>query len=236
MFNLMHTKHFSKKALSEIISVVLVTLITTALIGTVYIWGAPLISKRQDTRKTDRVYNTFNEENSNSLVYKIQYVAKNGGRETFFSDTDGVWTLHEHSETGNQNNSIEFETFSKVTNVAVADPTEGIEWAPLTMGGSCPPQEGFVGEDSPFVVCAIAEPVTDGFTINYRLWSRSLSDTSGDKGYKINLVKDPNSDASSSGKSVSVSRKRVYTCTPPGTANECPEKKLIITEIEILLV
>jgi FlaG/FlaF family flagellin (archaellin) len=88
----------SRKAISEIISVLLVALITTALIGTVYIWGSPMITKRQHATKVGRVYSYFNEESSNSLVYKIEYVAKHGGRETFYSSTDGVWTLREYGD------------------------------------------------------------------------------------------------------------------------------------------
>ena len=235
-----------RKGLSEIVSVLLVALITTALVGTVYLWGAPLVTKNQHTTKVDRIYNSFNEAYSNSLVHKLRYVALNGGRETFVSDSEGMWELRTWDDlaAGPDNNSLEFNTFSKVTNVVIEGPgpdgipgnEDDIDWAPLTIGGSCPPEDGIVGHDSPFVVCAKAQNVEGRFNVVYRAWGRVLDDPSGTKGYKIHLVKDPNGPLSSTGKSVTMRRANVYTCTPPGASNECPDKKLIITEIEILLV
>lgn len=217
----------SKKGVAEIISYAIIAILSMALVGTAYTWGMPLITKRQDRTKVERIYNYFNEDNYNSLVRKIEQVAKNGGREVFAADVDGMWELHEYDEAGPDNNSLEFHTFSKVTNVAMGD------WSSLTFGGSCPPLKGIVGIDSPFVVCGKAEDVEDGFNIVYRIWPRTVLLPTGAKGYKINFIKDPTGQMASTHKTVTLSRENVYTCSPPDS--ECPTETLIITKIKILL-
>jgi len=104
---------FRKKAAVEIFSLVIVLVVSMALVGTTYMWGMPLIIKRQDKVKIDRVYNYFNEDNANSLVYKIQEVANSGGKETFTADISGLWILHNYTENSVDNNSIEFVTQAK---------------------------------------------------------------------------------------------------------------------------
>jgi len=91
-----------------------------------------------------------------------------------------------------------------------------------------------VGVDSPLVVCARSEIFEDGFNIIYRAWSRTLKDPTVEKGYRINLIQQKDTPTTSVGRSVSISKERSYTCTPPNL--QCPEKMLIITEIKILLV
>jgi FlaG/FlaF family flagellin (archaellin) len=226
-----NNKAGNRKAVSEIISVILITLIGIALVGTAYTWGLPLISKQQDSIKAERLYNYFNRENSNSIVRKIEFVAKNGGQETFASDIDGTWTIHEYSEQGGAANSLEFVTFSKVSNIAISSPATGIDWVALTPGGSCPPTVGIVGLDPSYVVCAKAEPFSDGFTIKYRVWFREIYESTATKGYKINITKNPSGQISSVGKNVMISRGSVSTCQP----QQCG-KTLIMTEIKILLV
>ena len=218
-----------EKAVSEVISIVLVTLIGIALASTAYMWGMPLISKRQDTTEIERVYSYFDRSNSNSLVKKIEFIAQNGGDDTFISEVDGLWALHEYNEGGPDDNSLEFETFSKVSNIAISNPVTGIGWVALTPGGSCPPAAGVVGFDSSYVVCAKAETISEGFKVVYRIWFREIYEPAGIKGYKINLVKSPSGRSSSSSRNVKISRGSVTSQVQAG-------KTLIITEIKILLV
>jgi len=218
------------KAVSEIIALVTITLIGIALAGTAYMWGMPLISKRQDTTQVERLYKYFDRENSNSIVRKIEFVAKNGGQETFASDIDGIWMLHESSEASPNANSIEFTTYSKVSNIAISTPTNDIGWVALTPGGSCPPQSGIVGLDPSYVVCAKAGSIADGFNITYRIWFRDLYESTATKGYRIDVTRYAGGPLSSTGKNVRISQGTVSTCP----AQQCG-KTLITTEIKILL-
>ncbi len=222
-------RFLGKKAVSEVISVVLVVLMGVALAGTAYMWGIPMILKRQDTTKVERVYTYFERSNSNSLVRKIEFIAKNGGEDTFTPDTTGLWTLREYDAGEETANSIEFTTFGKVSNIAISNPATGIEWVALTPGGSCPPESGLVGFDPPYVVCAKAEAFSDGFNVIYRIWFREIYESTGVKGYKINLIKHPSGQLSSSARGVRISRGDVSSVVQDG-------KTLIITEIKILLV
>lgn len=224
----------NKKAISEIISMILIVLVGISLVGSAYMWATPMISKKQDTANVDRVYSYFDRDSSNSLVRKIEFIAKNGGEDSFVSDIDGIWILHNSSELAASNNSLEFTTFSKVSNIAISSPQSGINWVALTPGGSCPPVAGIVGFDPSYVVCAKAGPFSSGYNITYRAWFRELYESTGTKGYKINLIKYPGDKFSSTSRTVRISRESVYTCVPP--ASECPNKMLIITEIKVLLV
>lgn len=217
-------RFLGNKAISEVISVLLIVLMGISLVGTAYMWGMPMISKRQDAARMDRLYSYFDRSNSNSLVRKIEFIAKNGGEDTFTSDVDGLWTFHEYSEGNENNNSIEFLTFSRVSSIAVLG-----DWVALTPGGSCPPEGGLVGIDGSSVTCAKAESFEDGFNIVYRIWFRELSEATGTKAYKINLVKHPSGQLSSTSTRVRISREDV-------TSQEQNGKTLIITEIKILLV
>ncbi|MFH1623110.1 MAG: hypothetical protein ABIA12_01165 [Candidatus Aenigmatarchaeota archaeon] len=223
----------SAKAVSEIISMVLIVMIGMSLVGTAYMWGMPMITKRQDSATSDRAYSYFNRDNSNSLARKLESVAKNGGQETFVADVDGTWSVHEHSLSGEENNSLEFETFSKVSNIAVSTATNGIGWVALTPGGSCPPRKGLVGFDPSYVVCAKAVQLGEGFRIVYRIWFRELYNTAGTKGYKVSLLKHESGQLSGTGRTVRVYNSRVYPCSPPDP--QC-SKTLIITEVKVLLV
>jgi hypothetical protein len=218
------------KAVAEIISVILIAVFTIALVGTAMMWGMPLIRQQQDSAKLDRIRSYFNVENSNSLIWKIGYVAKNGGKETVVVDSDGLWMLHPYDAGGADSNSIDFVTFS------TSDSGYSSIWMAVDEGESCPPADGIVGVDSPMVGCTKADAFQDGYNVTYRAWSRRLLDQSGTRGYKISLMQDSAGRMASSENTLTISQERVYTCTPPGLDNECPDKTLIITEIKILLV
>jgi len=126
-------------------------------------------------------------------------------------------------------NSLEFTTFAKVSNIAISDPGTGIGWVALTPGGSCPPERGLVGFDPSYVVCAKGEQFSEGFNVIYRAWFRELYESTGTKGYRIDLIKHPSGHLSSSVGSVRISRGDVSSVVQDG-------KTLIITEIKILLV
>lgn len=223
----------NRRGQADIISAVLIIVLALGLVTTAYTWGIPLIQKRQDTAIVDRVKNYFNQNNANSLPNKIEYIANNGGEETFTLDVSGFWVLHScpQGELANcrdttpENNSLEFSFFSKVSNIAV-----GAGWVSLTTGSSaaCPPFIGIVGKDRSSVVCARADSVGDGYNITYKLWFRELDEPEGLTGYKIDLVKHEAGSYTSTGKSIRISRQSISQVS-------VGQKTLIIPEIKILL-
>ncbi|HKZ45495.1 MAG TPA: hypothetical protein VJ343_02210 [archaeon] len=222
------------KAQSDIISSVIIIIIAISLVSTAYMWGMPLIQKRQDTALSDRVGKFFDPNNYNSIIKKIEYIAKNGGEDTFNLDVDGLWTLFSCPSadgisecscdvltTGcnTENNSVQFSFFSRVTNIAY---DQG--WVSLSAtntGGI-----GTVGIDNTFVVWAKAVKSGEGFQITYKIWFREL-DESPTKGYKIDLVS-PSGKSISSGKAIRISNE--------GTKYISVGKELIITKIKLSFI
>ncbi len=215
--------------ISEIISLLLIALITASLSGTALMWGMPLINKRQDSSKIDKLYSYFDEENSNSIMKKIEFVSRNGGQETFTSDIKGTWIINDYSLDSEKANSIDFITFSKVSNVAISTEDNDIGWVSLTSGGECPPNNGIVGLDSSYVVCAKAEPFSDEYKINYRIWFRDLYDSSSTRVWRINVTNHESGLSSKETSRIRISQGDVITDNIDG-------ETFITTKIKILLV
>ena len=223
------------KAQSDIIAAILIIVIALGLSATAYTWGIPLIQKRQDTAIVERMAGNFDQNNVNSLPSRIEFIANNGGEETFKLDVDGVWELHTcptgelsgctHNPDDSQNNFIQFASASRVTNIAASTQ----DWVSLTTGAACPPSKGIVGTDKSSVVCARADELSGGlFNISYRIWFRELEELGTARSFKIDLTKHTASDLGSIGKTVRISRENFHQISSGG-------KTLIIPEIKILL-
>ncbi len=216
------------KGVSEIISVILILVITIALVATAFNWGLPLIQKTQGDVTVKNLANLFDQSNSNSLPSKIQGIFSNGGEETFSAGTTGIWFLYPCSvgtgcsNNNPENNSIQFTFFSKYTTNIGTD--RG--WISLS-GASCPPPNGILGVNTLSVVCARADSLAGGFNITYRIWYRELDDVAGLAGQLINIVP-ASSLTSSTNPQIRLSRGNVYQQALGG-------KTLTITEIKILL-
>lgn len=209
------------KSQSEIISVVLIVLISIGLIGTVYTWGLPLMQKRRDSVVVERVKAYFDQSSSSSLPSLIEFVANTGGEATFSVGVDGIWTLHPATEASPYNNSISFFFSSKVSGIA-----NDIGWISLTPSASCPPTFGLLGTDRASVVCARADTSGDRYNITYIVYFRPLNQTAVNKIYKIELY--PLASA--------ISTSRVLRIVNGGTVeSSLGDKSLIITRINILL-
>ncbi|MFH8086509.1 MAG: hypothetical protein QW609_01645 [Candidatus Aenigmatarchaeota archaeon] len=205
------------KAQTDVITVVIIFLLAVALSTSAYLWGMPLIQKRQEISNLEKVASYFDRENSNSLVKKIESVARNGGEETFTSEVNGLWTLYPYDYAGPQNNSIEFVFWSKQTNIA-----PDIGWIPFKTSSTISP--GYLGIDEASVVLAKADSSTQGFTITYRIWFRNLADE--EKTYQIRLLPRDSSSTLSTGNAIRISRLEEPKFDPTN--------KLIITEVQIL--
>ena len=185
------------KAVSEIISVVMIVGISIGLISAAYMYGLPLIQKSQDKSTLERVISFFDYYNPSSLPQKIEFVANTGSTEVLTLDAQGVWEVHPFNENSPLNNSIVFSSFSKVTNINTD------QLISLTSGASCPPTGGRIGKDSFSVVCLTGKPVFDGFNITYFVFLRNLTSTSGET-YSIQLIS-----STGTGKTIRISRQSI---------------------------
>lgn len=184
------------KAQGDIVSAVIILLMAISLVSVAYTWGVPLIEKQQSQSMLNRLNSYFDSTREISLPKKIERVANNGGEEIFSSEINGVWTLYEDDE------SIEFETFSKITEVAAND-----EW----IGKDCkadgsPPDSGILGEDSSSVICRKAVTFANAYKLFYRIWYRDLVSSSTGKIFRIDIQMHPSSAASSTSNIVRVSQ------------------------------
>ena len=223
------------KGQSDVISVLLIVAISIGLVATAYSWGVPLIQKQQDTSVSTRVFSYYDENNVNSVVKKIENVAKNGGSDTFSSDVKGgIWILNSCVDAADssclqtpyynfENNSLEFSFFSRVSQYSV-----GTGWITVSSSDPCPSPASTIGQDS-YVVCVKSDKNLNGYNVTYKVQFRELDDVTNTDGYKIVLLPQIlNLNTSTSG-SIQISRGNVITTT------DSSGKTLIITEVNILL-
>ena len=202
------------KGQTDIISVVIIFVISLGLVSTAYLWGIPLIQKRQDTALVDRIGKSFDKNNANSLEKKIEYVANNGGSDTFVADTDGIWQYN------STNNSLDFSFTAKASKIATA-----IGWVAVSSGNTN--LNGTLGLDDSYIIFAKADIANSGlYNITYRVQFRTLWDNTQTNGFKIVLT-NQNPSTYVLGKYVRISRGTV--APDPSNGN------LINTEIKILL-
>jgi hypothetical protein len=171
-------KNFSmSKAQADIISSVLIVIISLSLVASAYTWGMYLIEKRQSTTIVERVEKYFDRSNPSSIASRIEDVAVSGAEVVFNLDVDGIWVLNPCSDsaissgcTGNddRNNTIMFVFNTKATNVK-----PGAGWVPDICGGII----GLLGKDAPSVVCKRSDAAGDSYNITYKLWLRELDDS-----------------------------------------------------------
>ena len=190
------------KAVSEIISVVMIIGISIGLISAAYMYGLPLIQKSQDKSSLERTISFFDYNNPSSLPKKIEFVANTGSTEVLTLDTQGIWEVHPYNENSPLNNSIIFSFFSKVTNIDTQDPIS------LTPGSTCSSRSGTVGKDSFSVVCIKGNPVFDGYNITYMIFLRNLTSPSGEI-YSIEIVSPTGTIMRSTGKTLRISRESI---------------------------
>jgi len=205
------------KGQSDIISAVIIIIIAIGLVSTAYTWGIPLIQKQQDTSLVDRVTSYFSPDNVNSIEKRIVSIATNGGEETFSEDASGFWQLVPNGASADSN-SLSFTFFSRVSNIATG------QWVSLN-GPACTAAPGSVGED-PYVVCARADPISNGFNITYKVQFRQLQGSM--QGYQIYLLPATSSPLSSTSKTMRIQKGNSYTTVANG-------QNLIIVEAKILL-
>lgn len=207
------------KAQADIISAVIIVLLAISLTSAAFMWGWPLIVKKQDTAMVARVTNAFNQE----LTSKIEDMANTGGSVKFtLENPKGLWSLDESDHT------LSFTFFSTVSN-RILDQWVGEGCNPDPDGPGFVDTPGKFGIDKPSVICVLTNHWEKGFNITYKIGYRQLSNIDGTKIYKIELVRPVGGVPSSAQNSILISR---------GSIDQIPtadQKTLIITKIEILL-
>lgn len=221
------------KGQSEVISSVLILVIAIGLVGTAYVWGIPLIQKRQDSAFSDRV-NSYFSQGGTSIVGKISTIAANGGADTFTSDVGGIWTLNPCVDAVDsgcvqspyynfENNSLEFSFFSLVSEYGV-----GQGWITLSSTDPCPSPSANVGQNA-YVACVRSDQYGNGYNVTFKIQFRELDTSDNSQGFKIVLIpKIPNLNTSTAN-SIQISRGNVFSTI------DSSGKTLIVTEVNILL-
>jgi len=161
------------KGQANIISIIIIILIATAAIATVLPWTYSMVQKKKDLKSLDDVYNFFQ-----TLDATIRNIAQNGGEESLRLNVPGKLEVYPDSVSSEFNNSVIFTMESKVSLIAVGD------WIPLNTPNMN--KTATLGTDPPSVIFGKAERIGDKINIQYRLWYRTLNDTSGHL-YKIVL-------------------------------------------------
>jgi len=157
-----------RKAQTQIVSVIIIVGIAAATLATVVPWATLTIQKKKDAKSVNDIYDFFQ-----SLDADIREIAKNGGEKSLKINVPGKLTISPDS------NSIVFLFSSKVSNVG------GEDWIPLNTVNIN--EIGILGVDKPSVIFAKATENANFLEIEYKLWYRTLNDTSLNKAYIIDL-------------------------------------------------
>jgi len=165
-----------RKAQTQIVSAILVVVIALFGLSAILPWSINMIQKRKDTKSVDDVYNFFV-----LLDSKIRNVAENGGEERLTLNVPGTLTINPYSdiESSSDSNSIIFTFTSKVSNIATGD------WIPLNTPDTNSP--GILGISPAGVIFGKANKEGNDLKIQYKLWYRSLKDSSTNKQFRISI-------------------------------------------------
>ncbi len=148
----------------ETISVILITGILLGLVGSVYLWGVPLIEKNTDVSRLESA-----EGFMNNLNEKIKNVATHGGREQIRIPLGRVYF--------ESNIDLSVETKNTIYDSGA--------WISLGKN-ECTKEEGTWGVDDQDVLCVLSQEIGDEYDTGYKL--RYINLTLGTKKYKIELV------------------------------------------------
>ena len=155
------------KGQHEILSAVMIMGILIGVVGSVYMWGLPLIQKNKDVSVMEKA-----EGFMHSLADEIKYVAGSSGKKTIKIDAPGMLSIGY--------GAVELRIETQGTKYS----TEGD--VPLGRNG-CNANQGRWGIDDPEVVCVRANKLGDSnYVITYSLKFIQLD--AGGKSYKISLT------------------------------------------------
>ncbi|UCG95247.1 MAG: hypothetical protein JSV92_04355 [archaeon] len=153
---------------SQIIGVVLLTLVMITMVGITYMWGMPMIEKQKDTVKISNLERFMKE-----LDDKIQTVAKNGGNQRLESPSvPGELSMFDSGI----NDRIELKI--QTSGLDIAKQTDiylrGTEEGEVPIG------------NTPGVIKVYVSEMSDAYDVNMTLYYRNL--TGSGSVYLIDLV------------------------------------------------
>ena len=165
-----------RKGQSQMVSALMVVLISLGILGAVFPWASSVIQKKKDAKSVEDVYSFFQK-----LDYTIINIARNGGEESLELKVPGKINVYPESLDSTLNNSIIFEFQSKVSNVA-----ESESWIPLNTPNAN--TSATLGIDKPGVISGKSTLDDSEIIVYYRLWFRELEDKTTGNIYKISLT------------------------------------------------
>lgn len=154
------------KGQQQALSVILISGVMIAVVGSVYMWGIPLIEKNRD------IAILINSKRfMQDLTDKIKYVANHGGKDKIMISVPGELKLD------NKRFLLTLETKGTMFSVG--------GWIPLGKN-SCIDEIGSWGEDNPETICARSLQL-DGNSYSTTYSLKFIRLDSGIEAYKIDL-------------------------------------------------
>jgi hypothetical protein len=153
----------------EVVTAILITGILLGLVGSVYLWGVPLIEKNKDVSLLQSA-----EEFMHNLDEKIKDVATHGGREQIEILLGRVYFESDINLNVETKNTI----YASGASIPLAR-------------NDCTMDKGIWGVDDQDVLCVLSKKIGDKYETDYIL--RYINLTLGTKTYKIELLGEKNS-------------------------------------------
>ena len=164
----------------EPVSAILITGILIGIVGSVYLWGVPLIEKNQDIAKIKNAELFMKDLNS-----RIKSVANQGGRVEMRITVPAVLQL------GDLYNSAGVSGTDARKDISLKLQTKGTiyssgGWVPLTDNG-CDAGQRFLGSRGPDAMCVMAGSIGELYQNEYKLqYGELLSPPS--TAYRIDMI------------------------------------------------
>jgi len=164
------------KGQQQVLTTVLLTGVLITIVGSIYLWGLPLIRKNQAAATLEHA-----ELFMKNLNEKIKFIANNGGRDQITISVPGVLGFYNSSDIIPPMLMLTVRSEGTIYELGGNIPL---------IGRNCDANiNGTWGVDKPEILCVQSSQVGKGdYTTIYFIQYRNL--TSGDKIYQINLIGD----------------------------------------------
>jgi len=204
-----------RKAQTQVITIVLISGIVISLVGTAYLWGIPLISKR--TSMSDFM---TAEDFIVNLDKKIVDLTNRGSGVASLSIPKGLVMVRDYTDSRDDNNSIILEV---LTNQPLISGSSTVFLKTNILG-----ENATYGEAEPRVISMISQSYGSAYKLIFKLHYRELDMKDDDTGYKIAMKEG----------SISGSNEIVlsYDGTTEITGGSMNGGNLVLTKIKVDLV
>ena len=159
------------KGQTEIISAALIVAMSLALFSAAYLWGWPILQKKQDEEAVKRAYEVFNPENPDSIVNAIENVIKYQTTSRAIGSEKGAWNI--------TSDSIIYSRIFKVSPF----PANG-KW--VFISGN-PKNGGTYYIDEWYAIYGRSTPFSNGFEVQYKIVFLQLNNSYDNHNYTIRI-------------------------------------------------